>query len=701
MREITQAAQGVQRAKENAIGCILVFHCGDDALHLAPLPTGSFKDSTKGGKKGWVLEMKRVAVIADEVRRLKDVILIGDMTAEPFKATADLLRKRLSDRYTIQTANPGSNASYSDCRIVAWTSRSGGVAPKPIKAIADVALLLIEQSEAADLLESFRDGVHYVSYCGPHELLAQITFYLKRQDLWHRISRAGRLHAMRSGSFDARMQQLLAVCAKSLSARESRNKPVADPAAANSPANPAPIADPLFETIPTAATHVSNIDCSNSCLAERLKPREAPAWRANASGPDLVLVREQASISLCMIVRDSVRTLGRCLRSIRPWVSEMIVVDTGSLDETPELARQLGARVFHFPWCCDFAAARNVSIRHASGRWVFWMDADDTIDGINGRRLMELAGAPQPRDLLGCVMQVHCPGGGHREDVTVVDHVKLFLNRPDLRFEGRIHEQILPAIRRAGGEVGWTDLYVIHSGADYSVAGRRRKFDRDIRLLHLELRDRPDHSFTLFNLGMTYADVGEHSTAVQYLRRSLEKSEWGESHIRKIYALLAASLSHLQKNREAYETCVAGLKSFPQDAELNFRAAIAAHRLGQLEEAERLYRSVIAGGDSRHFSSVDRGITGFKANYNLAGVYRDMGRVAEAVAQYQIVTQIAPHWPDGWRALLNLRIDCGHFAQAEQDLIRMSAVQCLSAEAAHLRRQLNSEPNAQAAVVNA
>ena len=58
--------------------------------------------------------------------------------------------------------------------------------------------------------------------------------------------------------------------------------------------------------------------------------------------------------------------------------------------------------------------------------------------------------------------------------MTMVDHVKLFRNRPDLRFDGRIHEQILPAIRGAGGEVAWTDLYVVHSGSDQTPEARRR-----------------------------------------------------------------------------------------------------------------------------------------------------------------------------------------------------------------------------------
>src|ERR1700722_17833720 len=107
---------------------------------------------------------------------------------------------------------------------------------------------------------------------------------------------------------------------------------------------------------------------------------------------------DMPAISLCLIARNSARTLPACLESIRPWVDEMIVVDTGSDDETPDIARRLGGRVFEFPWCDDFSAARNESLRHARGRWLFWMDSDDTIDEANAR------GVPH----LGC--QQHAAG---------------------------------------------------------------------------------------------------------------------------------------------------------------------------------------------------------------------------------------------------------------------------------------------------
>ena len=78
-----------------------------------------------------------------------------------------------------------------------------------------------------------------------------------------------------------------------------------------------------------------------------------------------------------MIVRDEERNLEACLAPIAALFDEIVIVDTGSLDRTKEIARQFNARVFDFEWSDDFSAARNESMRHATGEWIFWLDADD------------------------------------------------------------------------------------------------------------------------------------------------------------------------------------------------------------------------------------------------------------------------------------------------------------------------------------
>ncbi len=417
--------------------------------------------------------------------------------------------------------------------------------------------------------------------------------------------------------------------------------------------------------------------------------------------------RGPTTASMCMIARDSSRTIGAALRSVRPWVDEMIVVDTGSGDHTAQVAESAGAKVFRFAWCDDFSAARNESLRHAAGDWVFWMDSDDTIDAANGRKLRELVDGPHDDRVLAYVMQVHCPvqsdpgretAAAAIDQVTVVDHVKLFRNRPDLRFEGRIHEQILPAVRHAGGEVAWTELFVTHSGSDQSPDGRRRKWERDLRLLELELRDRPDHTFVLFNLGMTYADMGDHSRAADYLEQSLRSSSPGESHVRKVYALLAAAYHQQGRETDAWETCRSGLTLYSRDAELLFYKGILSHRLGRLDEAADAYRTILSGRSERYFASFDRGITGAKSRHNLAVVYTDMGRLSEAEREWRRLLDADPVCSAAWQNLCECLLSQGRTEAVRQTIDRMRQVPGLSVDTllaeAKLARHEGSPPRA-------
>ena len=409
-----------------------------------------------------------------------------------------------------------------------------------------------------------------------------------------------------------------------------------------------------------------------------------------AAGDGLRLELRQLRLSLALIARNNENTIRPCLESIRPWVDEMVVVDTGSTDRTPEIARELGARVFHFPWCDNFSAARNESLRHARGEWLFWMDSDDTIDAVNGKRLRQLADGLNATSPLGHVIQVHCPGAGTDGllDVTAVDHVKLIRNRPDLRFEFRVHEQILPAIRRANGEVAWTDIFVVHSGSDHSPEGRRRKQERDLRILKLDLAEHPDHPFVLFNLGMTYADMDQYDTAVEFLKRCVDVSGPDESHLRKAYALLIGSLMQIDRLPEADEVCRAGQQLFSEDAELWFRRGILEHRLGRLPEAVKAYRHALANRGERHFSSIDRGIVGFKARHNLALVFEDADSWLEAEEQWRLIVSEVPNYRDGWRGLADNLLKQRKFAAVQEVANHLASDRRLAAEAKRIKGQL-------------
>jgi GT2 family glycosyltransferase/tetratricopeptide (TPR) repeat protein/2-polyprenyl-3-methyl-5-hydroxy-6-metoxy-1,4-benzoquinol methylase len=366
----------------------------------------------------------------------------------------------------------------------------------------------------------------------------------------------------------------------------------------------------------------------------------------------LLLVRRTIELSACIIARDNARTIEACLKSIIPHVDEMVVVDTGSKDDTPKIAARLGARVEHFTWTDDFSAARNESIKHARGQWIFWMDTDDVIDTVNGRQLRQLIRSAQP-STLGFVVSVHCPSGGEDGDssVTVVSHVKLFRNLPDLRFDGRIHEQILPAINAANGEVAWSDAFVLHAGYDHSPEGQKRKLERDLRILHQELKERPEHPFTLFNLGMTYADMGEYRQAADYLHRSLKASGPKESHLRKVYALLVNCYRNLELPYIAEDWCRQGLEKFPLDAELRFYQANLYHEAGRLPDAVRCFQHLLEVKEEPHYQSYDRGIDSFKTRQNLAVVYGQIGELEKAEEQWRLIVEEMPKYSPGWGGL--------------------------------------------------
>lgn len=389
-------------------------------------------------------------------------------------------------------------------------------------------------------------------------------------------------------------------------------------------------------------------------------------WRGKEVGP-APSPATAPLLSLCMIVRDNERTLDAALASARPWVDELIVVDTGSIDRTPEIARAHGATLVEFPWCDDFSAARNESLRHATGQWIFWMDSDDVLPAACGRRLREAISAQPAAGVLGFVMQVHCPGGERGHEVTVVDHVKVVRNRPELRFEGRIHEQILPSIRRLGGDVSWLEAHVVHEGAGRTVSGREAKLARDLRLLKLDLAERPDHPFVLFNLGMTLADAKRHDEAVRALTRCIDVSDPSESHLRKAYALLAEALQGQQEPRAAQKCCWEGLGRFPADPELLFRSGVLAMQEGRWPQAAEAFRAILSTPRQRYFSSLDVGILGHKAMANLASVYEQMNDQAAAESFWRQALEAAPRSRDAFDGLVSHLVGRELLDEAERE----------------------------------
>ncbi len=378
------------------------------------------------------------------------------------------------------------------------------------------------------------------------------------------------------------------------------------------------------------------------------------------------------AVSLCMIVRDEEANLGACLTTAADLVGEVVVVDTGSRDRTREVAARFGARFFEFPWIDDFAAARNESIRHANGEWILWLDADDRLDEENRGRLRSLLAALERGGPAAYAMKCLCPSGADDGSATVVDHIRLFRNDPKIRWTYRVHEQILPAIRRAGDPVRWSDVTIRHVGyIDPTL--RRAKLERDVRLLHAEAAENPDDPFVLFNLGSVYLELERTAEALPLLSRSLERSHPGDSIVRKLHALIVQGLRRLGRSDEALAACRSGRAVYPDDAELLFQEALILRGLGRAAEAEVCLYRLLEAREADHFASVDPGLRGHKARHNLAVICQEQGRPAEAEAHWRAVVAGQPGFLPAWRGLGELYLSQSRWDMVESTAARLDA----------------------------
>ena len=245
-------------------------------------------------------------------------------------------------------------------------------------------------------------------------------------------------------------------------------------------------------------------------------------------------------------------------------------------------------------------------------------------------KLRELLGRLRVGDPAAYVVRCACdpsPDGTGGE--TVVDHIRLFPLRDDTRWTYRVHEQILPALRRANVPVRWTNLTVRHTGYTDPVV-RARKLDRDIRLLELDLIDLPNDPFVLFNLGAIAVERREWPRALGFLESSLAGSAPSDSIVRKLFALIARTYQMMGESEKALRTCAEGLKLDREDAELWFRKAVVHRHRGESAEAETDWRRILGLHRPDQFCSFDQGIYGHLTRRNLAALSAERGDHAEA-----------------------------------------------------------------------
>jgi tetratricopeptide (TPR) repeat protein len=292
-----------------------------------------------------------------------------------------------------------------------------------------------------------------------------------------------------------------------------------------------------------------------------------------------------------MIVRDEAARLEGCLATVSGLVDEVIVLDTGSRDGTPALARALGARVETFAWCDDFAAARNAAAGYAQHPWILSLDADEQLDPADHPRLREAVAAAAPEVLAFTLPQLtyddrfgllnwrpigpeHVAFARGCAGYVVNSMERLYRNLPGVQFEGRVHELVGPAVARLGGVVDRCDVAIHHYGA-CDAAHVRRKLAHYVALGERKLADDPDNVRAYLELGAQYIELGQGAAAIAVLERGLARFPDHPG----LQLVLAGRYLDAQRLAEAEVLATARLAQIGScPAALTLLGAIASHR---------------------------------------------------------------------------------------------------------------------------
>ncbi len=387
-----------------------------------------------------------------------------------------------------------------------------------------------------------------------------------------------------------------------------------------------------------------------------------------------------ATLTLCMIVKNESLFLRQCLESVQGLVDQIVVVDTGSNDDTPDIAREMGAEVYDFAWTGSFAEARNYSLMQARCDWILILDADEVF-------------APESRmNLMALINQAHINvtlylpkirNLSERDNhVDIVEHymVRLFPNHPDICFTGDIHEQIqIKNPELSTEKLMAPDLLLLHYGYTGEVMDSKDKYTRNLALLKETINTDPDNPFHWFNLGLTYSNNQEKEEALAAFQKAVSLSQNLETlppYMAACHNYILSVLTQLDRYEEARQHAhnAPDLCQESPDYWLNYGVLWNA-----LEDPEKALMAFKKALDMRRksYQAVvsDHSSTTWKPLAGMGNTYLLLGELSQADHYFRRAVKENPHQPSILVGLLQLAVYRKDIPKAEAYLEALNPLQ--------------------------
>ena len=359
-------------------------------------------------------------------------------------------------------------------------------------------------------------------------------------------------------------------------------------------------------------------------------------------------------ISLCMIVKNEEINLARCLRTITGVVDEVIVVDTGSTDQTKQVAEKAGAIVLSHTWHDDFSAARNASLDVATGDWILFLDADEALEPGTDQALLQAA----KEENEGYFVKIINLIGEEGSIETSPDLVfRMFRNKPNYRFRGAIHEQIVDVILEKNSQAKFQiaeQVVIRHYGYLNQQILEKDKKNRNLTILQKELEISPDNQILHYHYGIELYRNDLFAEAAEELIKVANNTDPSTVYFPKLLRYIVLAHYGTQQYHKALEAITLGLQFFPNYADLHYYGGLIHMEQKNYAGAFEWFQRALSMPEQPAYYAPFSGSRGFRAHYQIAQLAEIFGNEEEALRYYILSLQDNPNFTIALSAIVRI-----------------------------------------------